>query len=124
MNITTEISVPDNALLGASRIRVIYTNAWGSFPDACTTSLDKGIAYDIVVNVTDLSGIENSESNSAKIYASNGVININNYTGNVKIVNIAGEVVKDIFCDTDAQIKVNKGIYLVVTSEGVIKVVI
>lgn len=124
MNITTEISVPDNALLGASRIRVIYTNAWSSFPDACTTSLDKGIAYDIVVDVTDLSGIENSDSRSAKIYASDGVININNYLGNVKIVNIAGEVVKDIFCDTDAQIKVNKGIYLVVTSEGVVKVII
>ncbi|MBR3608254.1 MAG: hypothetical protein IKL50_00005, partial [Bacteroidales bacterium] len=124
MNITTEISVPDNALLGASRIRVIYTNAWSSFPDACTTSLDKGIAYDIVVNVTDLSGIESSDSSSAKIYASDGVININNYLGNVKIVNIAGEVVKDIFCDTDAQIKVNKGIYLVVTSEGVVKVII
>ena len=72
----------------------------------------------------DISSIEDNIETPAKIYASNGVVYINNYTGNIKIVNIAGQIVKDIYCNENAQIEINKGIYLVITSEGVVKVII
>ena len=52
MTITANITVPDNAPAGTSRIRMIYTNAWTDWPAATTTGLDKGIAYDIDVEVT------------------------------------------------------------------------
>ena len=52
MTITANITVPDNAPAGTSRIRMIYTNAWTDWPAATTTGLNKGIAYDIDVEVT------------------------------------------------------------------------
>lgn len=52
MTITATIAVPENAPAGTSRIRMIYTNAWKDWPTATTTGLDKGIAYDIDVEVT------------------------------------------------------------------------
>ena len=52
MTITANITVPENAPAGTSRIRMIYTNAWTDWPAATTTSLNKGIAYDIDVEVT------------------------------------------------------------------------
>ncbi|MBQ8336349.1 MAG: hypothetical protein IJY44_02315 [Bacteroidaceae bacterium] len=51
MNITTVINVPLDAKIGTTRIRVIYTNAWGEWPAADASNLDKGIAYDIEVEV-------------------------------------------------------------------------
>lgn len=52
MTITANITVPENAPAGTSRIRMIYTNAWTDWPAATTTGLNKGIAYDIDVEVT------------------------------------------------------------------------
>ena len=52
MTITATIAVPENAPAGTSRIRMIYTNAWTDWPAATTTGLNKGIAYDIDVEVT------------------------------------------------------------------------
>ena len=52
MTITATIAVPENAPAGTSRIRMIYTNAWTDWPAATTTDLNKGIAYDIDVEVT------------------------------------------------------------------------
>lgn len=52
MTITATITVPENAPAGMSRIRMIYTNAWTDWPAATVTNLDKGIAYDIDVEVT------------------------------------------------------------------------
>ena len=53
MDITATIEVPTNAKVGTSRIRMIYTNAWTDWPTANATNLDKGIAYDIEVEVTE-----------------------------------------------------------------------
>ena len=53
MNITHTITVPDDAPIGESRIRMIYTNAWKDWPANGTTNLDKGIVYDIVVEVVE-----------------------------------------------------------------------
>ena len=53
MNITREITVPADAPLGTSHVRMIYTNAWKEWPTNGTTTLDKGIVYDIVVEVVE-----------------------------------------------------------------------
>lgn len=53
MNITHTITVPDDAPIGESRIRMIYTNAWKDWPANGTAELDKGIVYDIVVEVVE-----------------------------------------------------------------------
>lgn len=51
MNITATISVPSDASLGTTRMRVIYTNAWKDWPSATDTQLNKGIVYDFDVEV-------------------------------------------------------------------------
>ena len=53
MNITHTITVPDDAPTGESHIRMIYTNAWNDWPANGTANLDKGIVYDIVVEVVE-----------------------------------------------------------------------
>lgn len=53
MNITHTITVPDDAPAGESRVRIIYTNAWNGWPSNGTANLDKGIVYDIVVEVVE-----------------------------------------------------------------------
>lgn len=51
MHIDQAFSVPEDAAIGTSRIRVIYNNAWGSAPDACSLSIVEGMAYDFIVKV-------------------------------------------------------------------------
>ena len=53
MNITATISVPSDAFLGTTRMRVIYTNAWKDWPTATDNALDKGIVYDFDVEVVE-----------------------------------------------------------------------
>lgn len=53
MNITHEITVPADAPLGTSHVRMIYTNAWKDWPANGTAELDKGIVYDIPVEVVE-----------------------------------------------------------------------
>ena len=53
MNITHTITVPDDAPIGESHVRMIYTNAWKEWPANGTAELDKGIVYDIVVEVVE-----------------------------------------------------------------------
>lgn len=53
MNITHSITVPNDAVLGESRVRMIYQNAWKEWPANGTAELDKGIVYDIVVEVVE-----------------------------------------------------------------------
>ncbi|MBR3916960.1 MAG: C10 family peptidase, partial [Bacteroidaceae bacterium] len=53
MNITHTITVPDDAPTGESHVRMIYTNAWKGWPTNGTAELDKGIVYDIVVEVVE-----------------------------------------------------------------------
>ncbi|MBO5865587.1 MAG: hypothetical protein J6Q73_06000, partial [Bacteroidaceae bacterium] len=53
MNITANITVPVDAPLGESHVRMIYTNAWKDWPTNGTTTLDKGIVYDIIVEVVE-----------------------------------------------------------------------
>ena len=74
MNITANITVPVDAPLGESHVRMIYTNAWKDWPTNGTTTLDKGIVYDIIVevvedveNVTITVGVANENTGTVTI---------------------------------------------------------
>lgn len=79
MNITHTITVPDNAPTGESHIRMIYTNAWKTFPVNGTATLDKGIVYDIIVDVIENVDISVSASEG-------GSVTINGESTNTKKV--------------------------------------
>lgn len=79
MNITHTITVPDDAPTGESHIRMIYTNAWKTFPVYGTATLDKGIVYDIIVDV-----IENVEISVSA--SEGGSVTINGESTNTKKV--------------------------------------
>ena len=79
MNITHTIIVPDDAPTGESHIRMIYTNAWKTFPVNGTATLDKGIVYDIIVDV-----IENVEISVSA--SEGGSVTINGESTNTKEV--------------------------------------
>ena len=70
----------------------------------------------VLVGFPEQTGIENTESNT-NIYANNGVIYINDYKGDIKIVNISGQIIKQIKVSDTVQIEMNKGVYFVVTEE-------
>lgn len=79
MNITHTITVPDDAPTGESHIRMIYTNAWKTFPVNGTATLDKGIVYDIIVDV-----IENVDISVGA--SEGGSVTINGESTNTKKV--------------------------------------
>ena len=53
MDITHTITVPADARLGTSHVRIVYTSAWKDWPVNGVTTLDKGIVYDFVVEVVE-----------------------------------------------------------------------
>ena len=79
MNITHTITVPDDAPTGESHIRMIYTNAWKTFPVNGIATLDKGIVYDIIVDVIENVDISVSASEG-------GSVTINGESTNTKEV--------------------------------------
>ena len=70
------------------------------------------------------SGMENNTNTTAKVYTSNGTIYINGYNGTAKIINMAGQIIKEINVDDSAQIELSRGIYSVIIDGKTIKVVI
>lgn len=72
-------------------------------------------------------GIEKPVVNAtpiSRIFGTEGSIRINNYSGSVKVVNILGQIVKEMSVYDNAQIKMSKGIYFVVTNKKTTKVVV
>ena len=64
MNMDVELTVPADAAFATSRLRVIYNNAWQSFPDACATNVMEGMAYDMPITVKDVStGLSGLDAN-------------------------------------------------------------
>ncbi|MBQ7819584.1 MAG: leucine-rich repeat domain-containing protein, partial [Bacteroidales bacterium] len=74
---------------------------------------------------SEFTGVEDTEISTTdiKVIAGNG-LEINNYYGNLRIVNLSGQVVKDIYVNGYAQIILPKGIYIVVTENNAQKVVL
>lgn len=71
MKIVDRVAVPENAVLGESRIRVIYQNAWKSVPTACTQEIFEGMAYDIRVLVVKSTGIDESSFGTGNVFYPN-----------------------------------------------------
>ncbi|MBR4963653.1 MAG: T9SS type A sorting domain-containing protein, partial [Muribaculaceae bacterium] len=68
MNITTTITVPENAPSATTIMRMGYSNAWGSYPVACG-SVNEGMIYDIPVKVVGQeTSIEETEEVEISIY--------------------------------------------------------
>lgn len=66
---------------------------------------------------------EKISTNNIKVIAGKG-IEMNDYYGNLRIVNLSGQVIKDIYVDGSTQITLPKGIYIVVTENNAQKVIL
>jgi M6 family metalloprotease-like protein len=63
MDINHTLTVPEDAAEGVSTVRIIYQNAWTPLNDgACSTNLEKGIAYDFIVDVSKTTGLNNADA--------------------------------------------------------------
>ena len=74
MTINHTITVPADAPLGTSHVRIVYTNAWTNWPVYGTTTLDKGIVYDFVVEVVETVSITASASTGGTVKINNEAI--------------------------------------------------
>lgn len=74
---------------------------------------------------TDLSGIEDSEIPTAevKIMVGDG-IEVNKYYGTLRIVNLSGQVIKDVVVNGSVKLNLSKGVYIVVTDNNSQKVIL
>ena len=86
--------------------------------------MNGGSITDFTISVTVPYGIADADADAVQVYAANGVIYINGYEGDVKVVNAAGQVVKDVMVNGAEQLNVNAGLYMVVTGNQVTKVVV
>ena len=78
MYINHTITVPADAPLGTSHVRIVYTSAWKAWPDNGTTTLDKGIVYDFVVEVVETVSITASASAGGTVKINNEAIETKN----------------------------------------------
>ena len=74
---------------------------------------------------SEFTGVEENEiyASDIKVISGNG-IEINDYHGRIRIVNIAGQVVKDAYVNGYIQLSLPKGIYIVVTENYSQKVIL
>ena len=67
LNISTSVTIPDDAPSATTIMRMGYTNAWGSYPVACG-SVNEGMIYDIPVRVEgDDTGVEEEEFDASQV---------------------------------------------------------
>lgn len=67
LNISTTITIPTNAPLSTTRLRMLYNNAWESSTSSCATIVE-GMAYDIPIRVKSvLTDIEEKVVEDGKI---------------------------------------------------------
>ena len=83
-----------------------------------------GCIADFTMTISEADGVEFTEAEVAQVYAADGVIYINGYEGDVKVVNVAGQVIKDVNVNGNETLEVAAGLYIVVTGDQVTKVVV
>ena len=83
-----------------------------------------GCIADFTMTISEANGVEFTEAEVAQVYAADGVIYINGYEGAVKVVNVAGQVIKDVNVNGNETLEVAAGLYIVVTGDQVTKVVV
>ena len=119
-------TLPYNIDEGDYRLRVKID--WNSL-DACgnptqSIAANGGSQVDMTLRITYPTSIEENNADEAKVFASAGAINIYGYSGEVKVINTTGQIVKDVTIKDNEQIEVNKGIYLVVLNGRSEKVIV
>ncbi|MBR5323363.1 MAG: leucine-rich repeat domain-containing protein [Muribaculaceae bacterium] len=74
---------------------------------------------------SEFTGVEENEISASdiKVISGNG-IEINDYYGRIRIVNLAGQVIKDAYVNGYIQLSLPKGIYIVVTENNSQKVIL
>jgi hypothetical protein len=74
---------------------------------------------------SEFTGVEENEISASdiKVISGNG-IEVNDYYGRIRIVNLAGQVVKDVYVNGYIQLSLPKGIYIVVTENSSQKVIL
>ena len=108
---------------------VIIMNSSAGFDKSnnpyCNGAFSSAIRMVAVIDATvDIEKPIVSAKPTLSIFGAEGAIRINNYSGSIKVVNILGQIVKEINVSDNAQIKIAKGIYFVVTNEKATKVVV
>ena len=118
-----EFTIPTSISEGTYRARLKID--WNT-ADPCSvmSTQDAPCVVDFMITVTYPDGIADADADAVQVYAANGVIYINGYEGDVKVVNAAGQVVKDVMVNGAEQLNVNAGLYMVVTGDKVTKVVV
>lgn len=81
---------------------------------------------EFVANFKDISssGIDGVISDDVEVYATDGGIIIKNYIGNAKIVNIAGQTIKELAVKGFTEVTISRGVYFVIAGSNVAKVII
>ena len=119
-------TLPYNIAEGDYRLRVKID--WNSL-DACgnptqSIAANGGSQVDFTLRIVYPTGVEEADVADAKIYSANGLLNIAGYTGNVKIVNTMGQLVKDVDVVDNEQIELNRGVYFVALNGRTEKIVV
>ncbi len=117
MNITHTITVPDDAPAGESRIRMIYTNAWKNWPTYGTAQLDKGIVYDIVVEIVEKATELTAGYYKFKNFAGGKYLTseLNTISGNSLVM---GEDDNIFYYDQSSLLSYTEGEYVGITQTG------
>ena len=119
MNITHTITVPDDAPTGESHIRMIYTNAWKELPTNGTAELDKGIVYDIVVEVVEKVNGAGAIELATGYYKFQNVGSKNYLTSEVdKDRLVMGDVDNIFYYDQSSLLSYTEGLYVGISQTG------
>ena len=82
------------------------------------------VTIEAIFTGPNLVGIEDADADVANVYATDGTIYVKGYDGEVKVVNISGQVVKEFVANGNAEVSIAQGIYFVVSGDQVTKVVV
>lgn len=119
-------TLPYNIAKGDYRLRVKID--WNSL-NACgnpgqSIAANGGSQVDFTLRIVYPTGVEEADVDTAKVYSAEGTLYIYGYSGNVKVVNTMGQLVKDIDVIDNEQIELNSGVYLVVLNGRTEKIVV
>jgi len=82
------------------------------------------VTIEAIFTGPNLVGIEDADADVANVYATDGTIYVKGYDGEVKVVNISGQIVKEFVANGNAEVSIAQGIYFVVSGDQVTKVVV
>ena len=118
-----EFTIPASIAEGTYRARLKID--WNTANACAINSTNEApCVVDFMITVTYPDGVASADTDKVKVYATNEGINIKGYKGDVKIVNIVGQLVKAVNVNGETQLNINPGFYIVITGKGVTEVVV